>query len=75
MTIRKIASRVEDLQTGIWALSGLILAAQDAMFHGTFAPSEYEGAMYGLLTISQNLEKETGDVVDAIYEVIQKESQ
>ena len=74
MEIRAIASKIEDLKTGVWALSGLILAVHDAAFHGTFAAQDYDGAMYGLFTMSQNLEKETGDVVEAIYEVIQKES-
>ena len=74
MEIRAIASKIEDLKTGVWALSGLILAVYDAAFHGTFAAQDYDGAMYGVLAMSQNLEKETDNVVEAIYEVIQKES-
>lgn len=74
MEISNIASKIEDLQVGVWALSGLLMAVYDAAFHGTFATKDYDGAMYGLVTMSQNLEKETGEVVDAIYEAIQKES-
>lgn len=75
MTKFEIACKVEDLSFGLWSLSGLALAVEDAMFHGTWATKEYEGAMFALVKSVQTLEKESRQVVDEIYEAAWEEKQ
>ena len=68
MTIRDFASKVEDIAISLWGLSSLVVALQDAMFRGTWAPQTYEGAMYALQESIEKVEADARNMADQLYE-------
>ena len=58
---------MENIAIRLWGISSMAVALQDAMFHGTFAPQTYEGAMFALQQSIEDVEADTRDIADQLY--------
>ena len=66
------ASKIEDIAISLWGVSCLVVALQDAMFHGTFAPQTYEGAMFALQEGIEKVESDARSMADQLYKKAQE---
>ena len=68
------ASRIEEIAISLWGLSSLVVALQDAIFHGTLAPQTYEGAMFALQQSIENVEAAARNAADQLYKKAREEN-
>lgn len=73
MSTFDVASKIEDIAIRLWGIGSLATALQDAMFHGTFAPGTYEGAMFALQQNIENVECEARCFADQLYQKAREE--
>lgn len=73
MTTKEIAFRSEDLGLKTWALASVTLALNEALYHGTFGASEYEGAMYLLIQMTQEVSEEANAITESLFATLKTE--
>lgn len=67
MTIKEAAFKVEDIKVKAWTLSSLLLMLGEALVHGAWDPSAYEGALYTVTATARELEADANNVTEALF--------
>ncbi len=73
MTVKEIASRLEEVQTTLWSLNSLTLAVNDAIVEGPNAASNFHGALHILTCMTHELEQEVDVLTKELFEIIEKD--
>lgn len=73
MKTKNYAIEVENIGIGLRNLTGLSNAVYDSLYHGTFTPDAYEGAVFILVQETQRLSNLTEDIVKKMYEDVRHE--
>lgn len=73
MTVKEIAFKLEELQIKSWALNSLTLAVNDAITSGPNAAENFEGALYALVCMTNELEEKMKILSDALFDVMRTE--
>lgn len=73
--IKQAVSTAEDLVVGTWEVASLALAVQEGIYHGTFAPEHYEGAMSALVLRAEQVRDQTNAAIEGLYKAIREGGQ
>ena len=73
MTVKEIAFGSEDTCMKSWATASLALAINEAIFQGGYEAKEYEGAMFLLVRLANEIKDETRDITDSLFDVLKEE--
>lgn len=73
MGIRKHTYKVEEIGNGLNNLTGLGYAVYEAIYHGTYTPAAYEGALSILVNEIRRLSELTDEVIEEMYEELKHE--
>lgn len=73
MTIKENAFAYDDTALKAWQIASLVSAISEAIYHGVFDVSSYEGAFYALIILANEVQDEVRTLTDGLFDALRNE--
>lgn len=73
MSIREVASRIEELSIKAWTLDGVAAAVSDAVIEGPGDVRNYEGAVFSVAQLAHELSEESKQITEDLFALLRQD--